>query len=117
MSSSAFVNLVLNALTVAMVVFELVRLCQHLFVSVLEHAALFGQLLSQMRSRLLDDVILAVRVSHEALQLVIDLLLISTRFELLPVRALLKHSLVLIAVLFIQQRSLCATSACPEYAC
>ena len=35
--------------------------------------------------------------------------------KLLPVRALLQHSLVLIAVLFIQQLGLCATSACPEY--
>ena len=68
-----------------------------------------------MPQSLLDDLTLAVMVSPESLQLVIELLLVSTTFELLPVRALLQHSLVLIAVLFIQQLRLCTTSACPEY--
>ena len=70
-----------------------------------------------MPHRLLDDLTLAVLVSPEALQLVIELLLISTRVELLLVRVLFEHSLVLIAVLFNQQLSLCVTSACPEYTC
>ena len=42
--------------------------------------SLFGQLLSRMLHRLLDDLIFAVQVSPEALQLVIELLLISIRF-------------------------------------
>ena len=72
--------------------------------------SLFGQpFLSRMPHRLLH-LILAVLVSPEHLQLVILLLLVSTRFFLFE-----PFFNTALFVLLIQQLSLCTTSACPVH--